>query len=58
MMLINPIFKLWEQKVTSELKLHELITLSDVSIDLCPTQLHIHQRMNANGFLLPYELFS
>jgi hypothetical protein len=25
---------------------------------LCPTRLHVHQRMNANGFLLPYDLLS
>jgi hypothetical protein len=25
---------------------------------VCPTRLLIHQRMNANGFLLPYDLFS
>jgi hypothetical protein len=25
---------------------------------LCSTRLLVHQRMNANGFLLPYDLFS
>jgi hypothetical protein len=25
---------------------------------LCSTQLPVHQRMNANGFLLPNDLFS
>jgi hypothetical protein len=25
---------------------------------LCPTQLLVHQRIDVNGFLLPYDLFS
>jgi hypothetical protein len=27
-------------------------------LGVCPTQLLVHPRMNANGFLLPYDLFS
>ncbi len=44
--------------------LHLLITLYHASIIfthytvLCSTQLRVHQRMNANGFLLPNDLFS